>query len=274
MKTVLTKTLSMPGVDLSYTLRGSGPLLLLISGGEGGREGYETLATILSDRYTVITYDRRGAPGSKLHDPSEMVTLATHSDDAKRLLDALSTEPVYLFGSSGGALIGLDLAIRYPTRVIILIAHEPPVEGILDEFDHGQQEVSTAFKEGGMLAATKLFFNQITVNYEDLEAGVILPPRNPQEAAIRGLALMLYTFPAAHEYRLDLDALKAADQRVILACGVASQSSPIYRCVQALASQLGTKVVEFPSHHIGYITHPHAFAQRLDEVIKTHNTFT
>lgn len=268
MSTVQTKTISVPGAVLRYTLRGSGPLLLLISGGEGGSEGYESLATILSDKYTVITYDRRGAPGSKLHDPSEAVTLVTHSEDAKQLLDAVSTKPVYVFGSSGGALVGLDLTIRYPAQVSTLIAHEPPVEGISDEFDRGQQEISEAFREGGVPAAMGRFFGQFAVNYEDLEPGVKLPPRDAQEAAIRGQALMLYTFRAVHEYRLDLDALKSVLQRVILAGGATSRSTPIYRCVQALASRLGAKVIEFPSHHVGYMTHPRAFAERLDEVLK------
>jgi pimeloyl-ACP methyl ester carboxylesterase len=43
-------------------------MLLLIAGGEGAADGYNNLADALADRYTVVTYDRRGAPGSLLDD--------------------------------------------------------------------------------------------------------------------------------------------------------------------------------------------------------------
>jgi acetyltransferase/esterase len=40
-----------------------------------------------------------------------------------------------VFGSSGGAVIGLDLATRNPQAVELLVAHEPPVISVLDDAD-------------------------------------------------------------------------------------------------------------------------------------------
>ncbi|BCU80826.1 hypothetical protein JIR001_06090 [Polycladomyces abyssicola] len=37
----------------------------------------------------------------------------------------LTDEPAYVFGSSSGACIGLDLSIRHPEQVRVLIPHEP-----------------------------------------------------------------------------------------------------------------------------------------------------
>ena len=34
-----------------------------------------------------------------------------------------------------------------------------------------------------------------------------------------------------------------------------------------LANRLGTAVVEFPSHHAGYVSHPRAFAEQLSAVL-------
>lgn len=268
MGTVQSNILRVPGASISYTMRGSGPLLLLIPGGEGSGGGYNNLADNLSDRYTVVTYNRRGAPGSPLDDPAEDVRLETHTDDAQRLLSTLTREPASVFGSSAGALIGLDLVIRYPDQILTLVAHEPPAEGVLPEFDRYQAEMAEAQQQGGSRETMMKFISQIGVSYDDLEPGVVLPPHNPQESAARAQALMRYTFPAVHRYRLDVAALAATPVRVVLAAGSAGRNTSIYRCAQALASRLGTELVGFPSHHAGYVSHPRAFAARLDEVLK------
>ncbi len=56
----LTKsgTLRVPGASLSYEVRGSGPLLLLIGGGAGGAGDWNGFFNSLTDAYTVVTYDR------------------------------------------------------------------------------------------------------------------------------------------------------------------------------------------------------------------------
>ncbi len=268
MTPIQSARFSVPGATLPYTVRGTGTFLLLIAGGEGGAAGYNAIADILSDRYTVVTYDRRGAPGTLLDNPDEDVRLETHSDDASRLLSSLTSEPAYIFGSSAGALVGLDLVVHRPDQVRVRVAHEPPVEGILPEFDRYQNEMAEAQRQGNGPAAMLKFFAQTMVRYEDLEPGVVLQPRDPQETAARGQALLRYTFPAVHHYRLDVAALAASPVRVVLAGGSVGQDTPVFRCTQTLATRLGAKMVEFPSHHAGYVSHPRAFAARLDEMLK------
>src|SRR5712692_9919310 len=55
-----TDSLKVPGANLYYEVRGSGPVLLLVCGGIYDAAGYAGLAGPLADRYTVVTYDRRG----------------------------------------------------------------------------------------------------------------------------------------------------------------------------------------------------------------------
>ena len=43
--------------------------------------------------------------------------LDVHGDDAAALIRALGAAPVDVFGTSGGAQIGLNLAARYPDLV-------------------------------------------------------------------------------------------------------------------------------------------------------------
>ena len=54
-----TASLQSEGADLVYDLRGSGDPLILIPGAGGDAGIYGRLAPLLSDAFTVITYDRR-----------------------------------------------------------------------------------------------------------------------------------------------------------------------------------------------------------------------
>src|SRR5438067_516712 len=114
MSLVKSDILRVPGANLYYEVRGSGPILLMIAGGGGGGAGdWNGFVNHLVVSYTVVTYDRRGALRSTLDDLSADIPLETHADDAHYLLEALTTELAYVFGSSAGALIGLDLVARY-----------------------------------------------------------------------------------------------------------------------------------------------------------------
>jgi pimeloyl-ACP methyl ester carboxylesterase len=46
--------------ELYYEIRGTGAPLLLIMGGSGTGGHFDAIAGLLSDEFTVITYDRRG----------------------------------------------------------------------------------------------------------------------------------------------------------------------------------------------------------------------
>src|SRR3954471_7525512 len=102
-----TATLAVPGATLYYEIRGAGPLLLVLQGGDGDAGRNADLVGRLADHYTVVTYDRRGLSRSRLDDPATPVTVEAHADDAHRLLAELTDEPALLLGSSFGALVGL-----------------------------------------------------------------------------------------------------------------------------------------------------------------------
>jgi pimeloyl-ACP methyl ester carboxylesterase len=97
-------TLHVAGATLFYRVRGSGPTLLILPGGDGDADTTKTLCDELVDHYTVVTYDRRGLSRSTIDGPVESLTLGTHRDDAHCLLAALTNEPASVLGSSIGAL--------------------------------------------------------------------------------------------------------------------------------------------------------------------------
>lgn len=142
-------------------------------------------------------------------------------------MNELTKLPALVFGSSTGALIGLDLALRYPKQVRLLVAHEPPVEGLLPDFVLLQEEIhQTSIREGSLVAMYKLA-RQLNLDYSDLEPGVVLPQRDARSAYSNNFG---FTFLAVHHYRLDVDALKAAAMPVVLAGGSTGT-------IQAIAAQ-------------------------------------
>jgi pimeloyl-ACP methyl ester carboxylesterase len=91
------------GATLFYRVRGSGPLVLILPGGDGDAYTANALCDQLIDRYTVVTYDRGGMSRSTIDASTKPSTIATHGDDAHRLAATLTREPAFVFGSSIGA---------------------------------------------------------------------------------------------------------------------------------------------------------------------------
>src|SRR3954447_13536612 len=127
------RTLRVPGATLYYEVRGAGPVLLLICGGNTDADIFARAAGQLAGDYTVVTYDPRGNSRSPLDGPPYAQRIEEHSDDARRLLVEVATGPSAVFGSSSGAIVGLDLVSRHPELVARLVAHEPPMVEVLPD---------------------------------------------------------------------------------------------------------------------------------------------
>src|SRR5262245_28242263 len=260
------------GATLFYRVRGSGPLLLILPSGDGDADSAEALRSQLIDRFTFLTYDRRGMSRSKIDAPGESLTIATHSDDAHRLLAALTKEPAFVFGSSIGALIGLDLVARYPEQIVILIAHEPPAFELLPEDERNramslQEEAEEAFRREGIEAGFKRFVELAAVDYNDREPDTALPPATSQRKANLSF-FFTHDSPAVRRYRLDLAALQSARARIVPAVGQSAPESAPSKATEALAAQLGRKVIAFPGGHTAWLLRPKDFAAKLAETLR------
>ena len=273
-----TGMLEVAGASLYYTVRGAGPLLLILQGGLEMPTSHG-IANDLSGSYTVATYDRRGLSRSTLDEMPEALRLEVHSEDAHRLLAELTSEPALVFGSSIGALIGLDMVARHPEQVRALIAHEPPAYDLLSDAEREQaertyDEIQEAFRCEGVAAAMKMMAAVNRVDFDDREPDVQLPPLTGGAAAQASAQratnlrfLLACDVPAVRHYRLDMAALKAAAYQIVPAAGRTSQEAWPHHAAVELAERLGTKPVEFPGGHTGYMLRPKAFAQRLREVL-------
>jgi pimeloyl-ACP methyl ester carboxylesterase len=276
MPDIQTGRLETDEVNLYYTIRGSGPMLLILQGGAGNADGAEAMANELAGDFTVVTYDRRGLSRSSPIQ-AERYDIAVHADDAARLITALTDEPAFVFGSSIGALIGIELAARHGAHVRSLVAHEPPVLRLLEGAEQEEAlrrhtEALKTFQQDGIQAAMKLMVALAGVDINDREPEVPAPTlaADPKVAAQRFTDLkhfLTYDVPAVTRYQPDIAAWTAARSRIIPAAGSSSSATMPYRCTTAVAAALGIGVAEFPGGHSAYILRPRAFAARLRELL-------
>ncbi|OKI20119.1 alpha/beta hydrolase [Streptomyces sp. CB03911] len=276
MTTAVRTMLTVPGATLHYELRGAGPLLLIAQSGEGDADRTEALVGHLADRYTVVTYDRRGLSRSTRQDPTAPVTPQTHAEDLHHLLAALTDRPALLLGCSLGALYGLHLAAAHPGQVHTLVAHEPATPGLLPTADRAGirrtlDGIVRTHRAEGWAPAMRQIAAAVALDPSamDAEPGFTMPPATAQRIANFEFFLA-NDLPELRDSTLcpaDLAAPATRRVRIVPAAGRTSGQAWNHRCAEELAALLGTDIVEFPGGHNGNTTHPRAFAARLHELL-------
>ncbi|HEY1344554.1 MAG TPA: alpha/beta hydrolase [Streptosporangiaceae bacterium] len=109
------------GSSFYYEEKGDGPPILLIPPAGSTASTWGTLVGDLAGAGRVIAYDRRGYTRSG----GEVVrSAAEHTRDAAAVLEALAARPAVVVGTSAGATIALDLAVRRPDLVRAVVVHE------------------------------------------------------------------------------------------------------------------------------------------------------
>jgi pimeloyl-ACP methyl ester carboxylesterase len=279
-------TLDVPGAVIHYDVRSNdsspAPVLLLI-GSPMGADGFVTLAGHFPDR-TVVTYDPRSAGRSQRTDGALVTTPDEHADDLHRLISALGTEPVDVFGSSGGAVNALALTARHPEQVGTLVAHEPPAFAELPDAAvvlAACVDIGETYERSGFGPAMAKFIAMV-MQQGPLPADYLSRPA-PDPAAFglpaeddgsRNDPLLGQNMPSCPEYWHDFDALRAAPARIVIGVGKESATAPPGRAAVAVAERLGTSPVTFPGGHDGFLGGefgrtgaPDAFAATLREVL-------
>ncbi|MDQ6922448.1 MAG: alpha/beta hydrolase [Candidatus Dormibacteraeota bacterium] len=272
MQLTNTRTLRVAGANLYFEVRGEGPVLLLICGGVYDAAGYAPLAQQLSDRYTVVTYDRRGNSRSPLDGPPEHQSIEVHGDDAHRVLSAVGA--------------------RHPEQVRTLVVHEPPLFELLPDRDRWRtviQGVEDAFLREGPGAAMQVLGAALRMSGGEQQDGGAQPadgqgripgggpaPQGQPDAETMEMMARLqknmeffigYEVPPFSRYRPDVAALRSSSVRVVAAMGEATEGEPPHQAAVAVAEELETRAAAFPGDHGGFGSQPEAFADRLHEVL-------
>jgi len=111
------------GCRLYYEEIGAGIPILLIHPAGSTASTWGAIIDELAGCGRVISYDRRGYARSGGEAVRSMIT---HTVDAAMLLEELRVPPAVVVGTSAGAAIAVDLAVRRPDLVQAVVAHEFP----------------------------------------------------------------------------------------------------------------------------------------------------
>lgn len=270
------RTVKVPGATLYVEVRGSGPLLLCVTGGPTDAGMFADLGGRLADRYTVVSYDQRGHSRSRLDGEPEDIPVALHADDAAAILTEFGDEPAYVYGNSGGATIGLDLVSRRGELVRTLVAHEPPLFELLPDVDRWRSafaEIGETYRTQGVFAAMGKFGALVEEGGPKYSEQQQAPPTPEAQEMMERMAGNFELF-IAHElaqigaYTPDLDALRSAPTQIISAAGATSGEQGARRAAIALAGRLGIPVTYLPGGHGGWGSDRQEFADKLHEALQ------
>lgn len=266
-------TLKVPGATLYYEVLGSGPTLLIIPGGPQDAGVFAELSQQLADRYTVVTYDPRGNSRSTFDGEIKPLLMDQQAGDAAALIEALGNGPAYVFGTSGGAQVGLNLAARHPELVKALVAHEPPSMMLMDDPSEAvaaDKALYDTYIKDGVDAAMGMFFSM-----HGLEGGGDVgeaPPEfemPPEEAETFARVSGNFEYWLAHGmmplslYTPDVAKLKSGGPKIVVAIGEASAGQRIEEMSLALTGKLGIQPTPFPGDHMGFGPQAAEFAEAL-----------
>jgi pimeloyl-ACP methyl ester carboxylesterase len=249
-------TIELDGAAIYYERNGRGPAILFIHGAFGDADNWADQAPRFSDRYTCVRYDRRGFSRSSRGDAS--LGVALHADDAAALIDGLQLAPCLVVGSSAGAIITLDLAMRHGRLVRGVVLCEPPLF-TLDPaaFDAASAErrrrVEAAMASGGPRAAVDAF---ASLTFPEGWAMLDENRRN----RFRDNAEPGFADVANAPLAIDPAELSSVTSPALVIAG--TKSHPAIRAInhELVRRLLDARLVELDSGHLPYIECPDRFA--------------
>jgi pimeloyl-ACP methyl ester carboxylesterase len=225
--------------DLYYEEAGEGVPILLVPPAGSTASTWGAAADDLARIGRVIVYDRRGYARSGGEPPRPM---SAHTADAAALLERVGAGPAVVVGTSAGAAIAVDLAVRRPDLVGAVVAHEFPWR-FTRHLPSGSQ-AAALFKIGSLFlysrqadAAEALL--RSAYSYRDGGSAWDAFPeewrqiaRNNARAALADFANSIGTYPS----RVDLAAITVP---VVCSYGERSPTS-MFRLTRLLAAAIPT----------------------------------
>jgi pimeloyl-ACP methyl ester carboxylesterase len=252
---------SVNGAELYYEVRGDGPPLLLIMGMTGDAGHFETLAELLADEFTVVSYDRRGNGRSPRPAGWTATSPEEQADDAAGLLETLGFSPAAVYGSSAGAVFALCLLVRRPEVVRGAVLHEPVLVRLFDD-PNARGAVSALVQEAmagdGPRLALERLWRHISgdANWECLQPAL-------RERMLASAETFFEIELGSYEGFLPDDGSLAAIAAPVMVL-VSEQSHAVYaQAAERLAERLGVEVMRTPGPHCSYDDHPHQLARTI-----------
>ncbi|MCU1597792.1 MAG: hypothetical protein QOK08_1077 [Actinomycetota bacterium] len=144
-------TKSADGTTIAFDRAGSGPALVVTGGALSTRQGAAEFVPLLTDRYTVVSWDRRGRGDSGDTLPW---SIEREAEDLGAVIEAVGGS-AYAYGHSSGAIVSLEAAAR-GANILKLAVYEPPYVPELDG-PNPMDDVQPSLDAGDPESAVKAF---------------------------------------------------------------------------------------------------------------------
>ncbi|MER5936299.1 alpha/beta hydrolase [Streptomyces sp. NPDC001928] len=139
------------GVEIYYEVAGDGDPLVLVHGSWGDHYNWLPVMKDLTRDHRVLVYDRRGH--SRSERPPGQGSRREDEDDLAALIEILGFAPAFVAGNSFGGSTALGLAGRRPELFRGIVAHEPPLMGIVaDDPESGPLMAATGRRMASVVA--------------------------------------------------------------------------------------------------------------------------
>ena len=248
---------------LYHEVRGSGPALLLITGGTGDAGEWMGVAPELAKEYTVVTYDRRGFSRSPRPDGWTATNMSEQADDAAALLHTLDLAPAGVVGHSSGGAIACALVVSHPDVVRHAVIYEPPLFAVVpngEEIAAGiRATAGQAMAEAGPRRAMEVFMRGIVgdVVFESLD----IDPAIGERILGNGEALFEIEMPAVAGFVPDRDRMRSSGVPLTVVVSEENRDTWFGAGASWLAEGTGANRIELPGGHVGYLTHQKDFVE-------------
>ncbi|HZD35858.1 MAG TPA: alpha/beta hydrolase [Nitrososphaeraceae archaeon] len=266
------------GEDLEYSTQGSseGEPVILIHGGMFA-DMYVPLISqpILADNYHLVTYHRRGYPGSS-HNALDNVSIQQQAADCKELMRILDINRAHVVGHSNAGLIVLQLAIDASDMVHSLSLLEPALVGFVpsgSQFAKRLVTVAGLLHEGKKLEALDFFLQTVfqgSPQYREIID--IQLPQGAFDLAVRDLDIIFrLEAPALQSWTFTVDDTKRIHQPVLYVGG--EDSANYFQEIRTLVSTWfpHLKIIMIPNAtHMLHMMSPKLVAEGLRDFFSRH----
>lgn len=265
------------GINLYWELTGQGgEPLVLVHGSWGDHHNWASVVPDLSQTFRVLTYDRRGH--SRSERPLGQGTAEQDVADLIALVEHVGLAPAHIAGNSGGAAVVLKTAAQQPSVFRTLLAHEPPLFGVLKDVPEASgpleavsnriAAVTDLIQKGDNEAAAKLFVETIAFG----PGGWELLPQQARETFIYNAPTFLDETLDPLNLEIDTRSLSQFDKPALLTRG--TESPPFFVMVMDLlagALPAARRMMFEGAGHVPHVSHPKQYVEMVRKFCLEHS---
>lgn len=256
-------------VNLYYEISGSADSepVVLVHGSWGDSGGWDNVFSILSQKFRVLKYDRRGH--SRSERPEGQGSTDQDVEDLQLLIEYHDLGAVNLVGNSFGGNIALKLAGKRPDLIKSLLVHEPAVISLLK--DHAPAEMLNTLQQKISVVTDLIENGEFEEGAELFIENIVFGPGSWEELPQESRDKFVYNAPTfLDEQRdpqwmdIDIKSLSTFYEPVLLTYG--EESEEFFRiiidelekilpnCRKQSLSDMG---------HVPQLTHPQMYSELL-----------